>query len=197
MPILFHSSGRPDYALCWLLVFVAGLCGLPGCKKKVRSLRHIEAETRSLPGLYLTADTNREVIAPVNLGVFVDEETGELCFPAYECKNPDCPGEPKGDRPYLFIHRDVLVKVGPDGEILYEDLPEEADPEEYYRSRGSYWVPTCPACMQNRNLAQETEEERRKYRLWVKPYELPDALRQRQELEREYQRRQQELYGDP
>ena len=66
-----------------VMLCALALCALLGCQKKPRSLRQIEAEIRELPALYLTAETGKEVLAPIDEGVFIDEETGELIeFPS-------------------------------------------------------------------------------------------------------------------
>jgi len=164
-----------------------------GSKETRRSFRQIDKERRELPALFLTAETHKEVIAPGNQGTFVDEKTGELCWPAYTCENPDCPGEEKNGRPHLFIHSDPLVKVGSDGEILYTEAPAGQPPDEYIVAQGGFLVPTCPACLKNRKLETETDKERQKYLNWVKPYILPKTLKRQKELDEELSRRHADL----
>jgi len=163
-----------------------------GCGEKL-SLTDIDRAKTDLPELYLTTETGKEVLAPINRGPFVDEETGEICFPAYTCTNPECPGEGKGDRPYLFIHRDVLLKVGSNGELVMEDVPPNTNPRKYIESLGGHMAPTCPACLKNRNPATESDDERNKYMSYVQPYVLPETAKRQAELEELRKQRREEI----
>ena len=136
-----------------------------------------------------TAETGKEITAPINKGVFVDEETGELAFPAYGCQNPDCPGEKKNGRPFLFIHRDVLIEgVDDQGNAIYGEIPAGQDSLEFIRSRGGFLNPTCPACFKNRTPGSETEAQKQQYMQWAQPYAPPKTAKQDAALEAEYQR---------
>ena len=157
-----------------------------GCSK-TRTLEEIEAEQRALPVLYLTEESMSEVQAPADAGLFIDEATGELCYRAYECQNPDCPGGSGDGKTYLFIHRDVLASVDSTGEITWEQIPAGQNPQDYIRSQGGYLQPTCPKCAETRDFDSESEEDRRKYQNWAKLYELPEVAKRRAELEEEYQ----------
>lgn len=173
---------RSTTTLCALLVFIA----LSGCAKKHRPLEEIEAQKRDLPTLYLTEKTSKRVMAPSSTGLHVDTATGELCYQPFECINPDCPGR-TAEENHLFVHRDVLVSVGPAGEIVYGSPPEGVDYKTYVESRGGHMTPTCPKCLEKRNLASETDAQRQQYQAWVRPYELPATVQSRAELEEEYQ----------
>ena len=90
---------------------VAVLGGLVSCHKKEepapRSRREIYKQVLELPAVYLTEKTHKRVIAPTGRGLFwVDAETGETCWPALYCTNPDCPGRREGE-PLLFIEPDA------------------------------------------------------------------------------------------
>ncbi len=173
---------RLTSTLCALLA----IASLAGCAKKHRPLDAIEAEKRDLPALYLTEKSLKHVTAPVSVGMHVDKATGELCYQPFECTNPDCPGRtPEGN--FLFVHRDVSLSVGPDGEIIYGSPPEGVDYKTYVESRGGHMTPTCPKCLEKRNLATETDAQRQQYQAWVRPYELPATVQRRAELEEEYQ----------
>ena len=171
-----------------LLLALIGCAVLVGCGGD-RSLEDIKKEKRSLDVLYLTAETGKEVVSPSNRGVFVDEETGELCFPAYVCLNPDCPGEKKADRPFLFIHRDVLLRAGPDGELVWDEIPAGKDPMAHIKSLGGFLNPTCPACWKIRKPQSETPAQKQQYINWAQPYNSPETAKRLEELEQEYQRR--------
>jgi hypothetical protein len=131
----------------------------PPAPLEPRSLAEIGLEQGTLNGLYLTEKTGRQVIAPRNVArSFVDEATGERAWHAYECTNPDCPG-PKlpGFKHHLFIH----VITDSEGSI------------------------NCPACERGRNLTAETPEQVRQWGQFVRPYELPETVRRRGELDTE------------
>ena len=171
-----------------LLLGLIGCMVLAGCGKD-RSIQEIEKEKRSLDALYLTAETGKEITAPAAKGVFVDEETGELCFPAYMCANPNCPGRKSGDRPFPFIHRDVLLRAGPGGKVVCDEIPPGKDPVEFIKSRGGFLAPTCPACWEVRKARSETPAQKQQFIDWARPYTLPEAAKRMEELEQEYQQR--------
>jgi hypothetical protein len=171
-----------------LLLALIGCVALVGCGEE-RSLEDIEKEKRSLDVLYMTTETGKEIVAPNDKGVFVDEKTGELCFPAYVCMNPDCPGEKKGDRPFVFIHNDVLLKPGPDGKPVRNEIPPGKDPVTHIKSLGGFLNPTCTACWKIRKPRTETPAQRQQYIEWAQPYNSPETAKRLVELEEEYQRR--------
>jgi hypothetical protein len=126
-----------------------------------RPTKDVALESISLNQLYLSEKTLTEVIAPARFMTPWDEELGERCFPALTCNKPDCPGEGKGDRPYLFI------------------IP--------YSPGGGGGQMICPACSKGRALSTWTEEERQEYfkNKWVQPYLLPDQAERLEQLEEE------------
>ena len=144
-------------------------------------------DQRALPVLYLTENSQTEVQAPAEAGLFVDEATGELCYRAYECQNPDCPGRQAGGNAFLFVHRDVLAAVDANGEITWGEVPAGQDPQAYIRSKGGFMAPTCPKCVELRDLENESDADRRKYQSFVKLHEMPETAARRAELEEEYQ----------
>ena len=168
-----------------LLIGMLPLMTIIGCSKS-RTLEEIEAEQRALPVLYLTEKTLSEVRAPADAGLFADDQTGELCYRAYECRNPDCPGRSEEGRPYLFIHRDVLASVDASGEVTWSAIPAGENPQEYIRALGGYMTPTCPKCVVSRDLDSESTEDRQRYQNWCKLHELEETAALRAELEAEY-----------
>ena len=174
------------FAGALLLLFV-------GCAKQYRTLEAIEADKRDIPALYLTEKTNKEVMAPAGLGLHVDKATGELCYQPHECTNPDCPGRSADGKPMLFVHRNVLVSLGADGQFVYEQVPAGNEPAKYIESKGGHLLPTCPKCLEQRNLAGETEAQRKQYQSWVRPFVSPETEKRRAELEAEYQEAYQAL----
>ncbi|MCG8587625.1 MAG: SH3 domain-containing protein [Pirellulales bacterium] len=124
---------------------------------KPRLLHDIVVERLNVNQLYLTEKTHKEVIAPAKLLTPVDPETGEKCFPALTCYNPDCPGksDATGERPYLFTTSAAHMKV------------------------------QCPACARSHAPATRTLAERARYRAWIKPYRLPESAARLEQLEAE------------
>jgi hypothetical protein len=83
-----------------------------GCSRaQPRSTDEIFTEKRQLPRLFLTTKTHTRVLGVKTQGMFKDSATGEDCWPALQCTNPDCPGR-KGDEPAIFICFDVSASKG-------------------------------------------------------------------------------------
>jgi hypothetical protein len=124
-----------------------------------RAMAQIDLEQATLNGLYLSERTGKQVIAPRNVARFlIDEETGERCWHAYECTHPECQGERRpGFDHYVFIYTDV-EKLG---------------------------IIDCPACAMRRQREKESAAERQRWGEFVRPYELPETLRRRAELDAE------------
>ena len=124
---------------------------------KPRLMHDIVIERLNVNQLYLTVKTHKEVIAPAKLMTPLDPETGERCFRALTCRNPDCPGKDmaRGERPYLFVPPTIHSPV------------------------------QCPACAAAHDPATRTLAERAQYRAWVKPYRLPESAARLQQLDAE------------
>lgn len=88
----------------WLFFF-ALLAGCGG--DDIRSSEDIFEEQLSLPAVYLTEKTHQRIVAPQRKGKFIDEKTGETCWRALTCLNPQCPRQPDGDEPFLFLETDT------------------------------------------------------------------------------------------
>ncbi len=127
-------------------------------EQKPRSIKEISNEQASLNRLYMTEKTQRQIIAPTNMGLFVDQVTGENVWPAYTCHNPDCPEKDTDDDPYLFIFFD--------------------------RSK----PPICPACVQAFQLSGVVQEELTPYLRWTRPYEMEEKKRRVKQLDAERKR---------
>jgi len=82
---------------------MAIVAGVAGCRREEapRPSQDIMKEKMSLQALFLTEKTLQEVKAPANTQPV---ENGETCWRAITCTHPDCPGEGKNGRPYLFIN---------------------------------------------------------------------------------------------
>jgi hypothetical protein len=131
----------------------------------------IDREQHTLNALFIGEETGKEVIAPRNVHYFVVDQTGERCWRAIECLHPNCPGEKKNGRShYLFI-------------LIVEKLNEEEPPIE------------CDACRSFRDVDNETPQEKTEWSRYVRPYELPETLRRRVELDNERRRFVDKLRG--
>ncbi|MCE9551974.1 MAG: HEAT repeat domain-containing protein [Planctomycetes bacterium] len=144
-------------------------------------------QQRQLDKLYLTERTHKRVIRSGNVSVpFVDEDTGELCWPALVCVNPDCPGKGQDGAPSLFIHNDPLVKAGSDGVPVYPNIAPGQDYAQMVADAGGFPDAVCPACYEKfRRGKTETPEEKDRYAGFVTEHELRESAQQRGELERQ------------
>lgn len=145
------------FAVACLILVVAVGCG----DRRPRSRDAIFAEKMSLDGVYLTKQSHKKVIAPKNRGIgpaFIDEETKEELWPAFECTNPDCPAHANPEK-FLFTTFDRVGR-------------EES----------------CPACAKIRNFKSESAVDKRRYRDYVRPYELPEVEKRVKELDDELER---------
>jgi hypothetical protein len=162
------------------LVLFCTACG----ETRHKSFEELYDEERALPAVYLTAETNARIIAPGDKGVFVDEKSGELAWPAKTCINPDCPAERSADEPFLFIAPDPAIIANPDGTIGYDrSRVEEAD-----NNFGN-----CPECLKIRELRKESEKDRQQYSNWAISYVLPETARRREELSEARKAREERL----
>ncbi len=139
-----------------------------------------------MPMLFLTEKTQQEVLVPGDTPPFVHKESGELCYPALTCTNPDCPAERQGDRPPVFILFDPLRSVDPNGEVVWAEVPAGRASREYIESLGGYLEPTCPACIKKRDVANETAEQKQQYLKWVVTYMPPETAKRAEQLKQEY-----------
>jgi hypothetical protein len=158
--------------LATLLCLLACLL-LVGCGREPRTRDEIFQERLSLPQLYLTADSHQQVTASGTKGVFVDADSGEICFRAKECLNPDCPGF-SGGKPVLFFDVDPTKVIQPDGSIGDDASKIDLD-----------LVAGCPECLRQRKLRTETPEEQQKYIQWSRPHILPETAKREAELDAE------------
>jgi hypothetical protein len=176
------------YALALAALVLAAGCG--GCAQKepqpttTAVADEMFAQRHQLDRLYLTEKTFQKVIRPGNVSApFVDEATGEFCWPALICLNPDCPGQ--GELPYLFIHSDPLVTLSANSEPVYPDVGPGQDYAQMVLDAGGFPDPTCPACYKAfRQGKSETAAEKSRYLSYVTEYELPESAQLRIALER-------------
>ena len=130
----------------------------------------IDHEQKKLNALFIGEETGKEVIAAGDVHYFVvDQETGERCWRSIECIHPNCPGEKKNGRPYYVF-------------FLVAERPNEEEPPI-----------ECDACRSFRDLENESPEVKTEWSRYVRPYELPETLRRRDELDDERERFVQQL----
>ncbi|MCG8583335.1 MAG: hypothetical protein MI757_01315 [Pirellulales bacterium] len=164
-----------------------------------RSRDEIFAEQMQLPRLYLTGQSLKRLIAPTGQRNLVDEETGEICWPALACYKPDCPGRSKNGESFVFIVPDPNAYVSASGRVAYRPRPNDPLaasnesssnlPFSNFAKNQALLGHICPACLKVRDLANETDEDRRQYRRWIRPHELPETTQRIRELNEERRRR--------
>jgi hypothetical protein len=177
-----HERLTVIHRCAWAAIAAGLLCALASCSEPPppRSREEIFRQRMELPALYLTAKTHKRVIAPMSRGIFEDPDSGETCWPALACTRPDCPGRGADGEPYLFIEPDTGVPLKPDGTPDYDVRTTSAQ---------LALANACPACAKQRDLASETEEQRRQYHAWVELYVLPETAAAIDELDAELKRR--------
>ena len=156
-----------------VLLLLATGCG----EDRPRTRKEIFRERTTLPRLYLTTPSGHKVTAPADRGVFVDEESGEICWPALQCSNPACPGRTE-DGPVLLIDADPGVVLS--GGSLSYDAGKGAKQDPH--------AGQCPSCLEIRNLKRETDKERQQYFQWIIPHTLPETAKRLEALRAEEER---------
>jgi hypothetical protein len=146
-----------------------------------RSRDDIFREKVNLPALFFTADTKQRVVAAGNQGSFVDKDTGEICWRAFECRNPKCPGKATNGGLYLFITPDPSVFLKPDGTLGFDE-------KKANEAARSGIVSGCPECLKIRNLKSESPATREHYASFVQTHVLSETAKRLKELEEEYNR---------
>ena len=167
----------------FILLFLMGCAG----DAKPRSVEEISAERDRLPGLFMT-ESGKRVEAEKSRGVFVDESSGELAWPVYECTNPACPGR-SGDQSHLFIWPDPRFHVQSDGTLGTKTFETAQQWREAVEAARGHRQPTCQKCLETRNPAGETPEESQRYAEYPRRYVLPETAQRMLELDEEHQQR--------
>ena len=158
---------------------------MTGCgETPPKTLEELYSDERQLPAVFIMAESGEQIIVPGDRGVFVDDATGELCWPALTCDNPNCPARSNGNKPYLFFAADKAVYAKPDGSIGY-DHTKVTEADNFFGN--------CPECLKIRDVESETDEQRQQYSNWARPYVLPETAKRREELAAARQKREAEL----
>lgn len=166
---------------CSLLAATISCTGQPS---RPRTRNDIQRDREAVDTLYLTADGVRIIAPGTEQGMVVDAKTGKIAFRAWQCNNPQCPGRSVAGDPYVFPLPDPFAYVDEQGEprVRQPQTPAELQQVE------EYYVRKCPACLQRRNLARESEEVRQQYQSWLELHLLPQAKQRLAELDEEYRR---------
>ena len=167
--------------LCWS-IFNSSSSSLKSAIPDQRSRDEIFREKISLPTLYLTEKTGQRIFLQKKLDYFLDEKTGEICWRALECQNPDCPAKAADGNLYLFTIPEPGVFLKPDGSLGFDD-------DVASRSAQLGKVAGCPECMKKRNLESELPIIREQYADYVQPHVLPENKKRLEKLNAEYKRR--------
>ncbi len=171
-------------------VAALGMLLLAGCSGEVkpRSVKEIDAERQTLPGLFMTP-SGKQIKAPGNQGVFVDPSSHELAWPVYECTNPACPGRGADGQPHLFIWTDPRFFVADDGSLGTREFKTIQEWREAVAAAGGHREPTCDKCLAIRQPASESPEESQRYSEYPRRYVLPETAQRKEELDAEHQAR--------
>ncbi|NBW86305.1 MAG: NUDIX domain-containing protein, partial [Planctomycetia bacterium] len=81
---------------------------------------------------------------------FVDTESGEVCWVAWACRAPNCPGRGPDGEPFLCIEADMGYFAKPDGTVGYDPKLSAMTPKR---------VGMCPQCSVIRKPESETPEQ--------------------------------------
>lgn len=115
------------------------LAGTEGTIQTFRTPRAIMAEVDQLPTPYLTKDTFELVILDGDQGSHATEPTtGRELLRAVTCENPDCPGQPSDEHPFLF-------------NSLGDSRTSRGSVEVEARKRALPALP-CPACSRTEHV---------------------------------------------
>jgi hypothetical protein len=158
---------------------------LAGCgsEPQARDPETIFQQQQKLDGLYFTR-SGKEVTAPLHRGIFIDVDSGEICFPAVACHNPACP-ERGSSEPYRFFIDDPSVILSGDGSLGTNMKVEitSSDPAVEALLSGH-----CPACLETRNLTRESRSDWDDYSRFVRPYMPADTRAEMRRLDEERKR---------
>jgi len=173
---------RTTSFICTAALLPIALVALTSCGGETppKTLNEIFAEEQKLPTLYLTAITGKRVLVPGRLERFTDPETGEVCWPALVCVNPDCPVKKQTGEPHIFISPDIGFVAKPDGTAV----PGTPDPRTVKGTSNQ-----CPQCLKVRNRNTESKELKQNYINWVKTYVPPETEAKMKELADERRKR--------
>lgn len=127
---------------------------------------------RELPAPFLALQSGELIKAPGDKSAFYNEATGEDCYRAQACHNPDCPGRGADGEPFLFVL--PLPYKKDDGSIAQ---PRLDGAKAAHNVNGD-----CPKCLDIRRKSSESAEQKQQYINWVKPYELPETVAKREEI---------------
>ena len=145
-----------------------------------RSRDEIFQDRLRVPTLYISEKSGKRIVTAGGRMNFVDQESGEVCWVAWACHAPNCPGRgPKGE-PFLCIEADAGYFAKPDGTVGYDPKLSGLTPKR---------VGMCPQCSVIRTPASETPEQAIEYSRYVQLHQLPEAAARIKQLDEEMSRR--------
>lgn len=185
-------AGRPG-RLALLVVLLAPLAGCTRPAPAPRSRDEIFQERLRLPTLYISEKSGKRIIAEGGRVNFVDAETGEVCWVAWACHAPRCPGRGPDGKPFLCIEVDAGFFARPDGTVGYDPARGRLTPKP---------LGMCPRCSAVRKPESETPAQAAEYTRFVQLHQLPEVSQRIRALDAELARRlewdrQRTLVGRP
>ncbi len=165
-------------AICLALAFVSGMVGCGGPPPVPRTRDDVFRDMQNLEKLYLTEDGKR-VIATSMQRTLIDEESGKIAWEAYQCDNPACPGR-DDEQPHLFPWVDSFAYI--ENGVIMTRQPSSPEDE---KKMSEYGEQKCPACLKERKIEGESEQQRQQYKDWCQLHVLPESAIKIKELEEE------------
>ena len=145
-----------------------------------RSRDEIFQDRLRVPTLYIAEKSGKRIVTEGGRMNFVDPESGEVCWVAWECRAPNCPGRGPQGEPFLCIEADAGYFAKPDGTVGYDPKLSALTPRR---------VGMCPQCSVIRTPEAETPEQAIEYSRYVQLHQLPAAAARIRELDEEMARR--------
>ena len=164
-------------------LLVVMLVPLAGCTRPVappRSRDEIFQDRLRVPTLYISEKSGKRIVTEGGRMNFVDTESGEVCWVAWACRAPNCPGRGPDGEPFLCIEADMGYFAKPDGTVGYDPKLSAMTPKR---------VGMCPQCSVIRKPESETPEQAIEYSRFVQLHQLPEAAARIKQLDEEMARR--------
>lgn len=176
-------GARPATAWPAAATLLVALVVVPACSRPVpppRSRDEIFQERLRVPTLYISETSGKRIVTEGGRMNFVDKESGEVCWVAWACHAPNCPGRGPNGEPFLCIEADAGFYAKPDGTVGYDPKRSGLTPKR---------VGMCPQCSVIRKPEAETPEQAMEYSRLVQLHQLPEAVARIKELDEEMARR--------
>jgi len=179
-----HGRPAPSGSRAWrfglLVVLLAPLAACTKTAPPPRSRAEIFEDRLRVPTLYISEKSGKRIVAEGGRVNFVDGESGEVCWMAWACHAPGCPGRGPRGEPFLCIEADAGFFAKPDGTVGYDPARSRLTPKR---------VGMCPQCSAVRKPEAETQQEAAEYTRLVQPHQLPESAVRLARLDEELARR--------